>query len=181
MSLDFGQYKPVGIIKSNTITNYYKKMDLSKPNDTITQRKQTVWRCDFCGIYVFQSYDDACKHEKICALGLRKKIINLEKNLSDREDELKKTQMELERVEAANLLFKKDPENIELPFSLRQPSVSSDLSPLSKVSYDRRVCHGTDSESEEPSPLKFKFLAPSAMNKPGEDIPSEFSGGLAWS
>ena len=181
MSLNYGPYKPAGNVKTNTLTNYYQKMDLPNPNPTIPRRKETVWRCDFCEILIFQSYDDAYKHEKICALGLRKKIINLEKNLSDREDELKKTQMELERVEAANLLFKKDPENIELPFSLRQPSVSSDLSPLSKVSYDRRVCHDTDSENEEPSPLKFKFLAPSAMNKPGEDIPSEFSGGLAWS
>ena len=180
MFLDYGPYRPAGIIKTNTITNYYKKMDLSKPNDTISRRKQTVWRCDFCGIYVFQSYDDACKHEKICALGLRKKIIDLEKHLSNKEDELKKTQTELERVEAAYLLLKKEPENLELPFSLRQPSVSSDLSPLSKVSYDRRACHGTDSESEVPSPLKCNFLSPSVMKKLVGGIVSECPEKPVW-
>ena len=106
-------------------------MDLSNPNVTISRRKQTVWRGDFCGIYVFQSYNDACKHEKICALGLIKNIVDLEKHLNNKEDELKKTQTELERVKAVYLQLKKEPENLELPFSLRQPSVSSELSSLS--------------------------------------------------
>ena len=180
MSLNYGPYKPAGNVKTNTLTNYYQKMDLPNPNPTIPRRKETVWRCDFCEILIFQSCDDAYKHEKICALGLRKKIIDLEKHLSNKEDELKKTQTELERVEAAYLLLTEEPENLELSFSLRQPSASSDLSPLSKVSYDRRVCHGTDSESEEPSPLKFNFLSPSAMNKPVGGIVPECPEKPLW-
>ena len=181
MSLNYGPYKPAGSVITNILTNYYKKIDLSKSDDTTACRKENVWRCDFCEILVFQSYEDACKHEKICALGLRKKIVDLENNLSDKEDELKKSQMELERVETAYLLLKDKPEKNECPFSLRQPSESSDISLMSKDSFDHGGCHGIDSESEAPSPLKFKFLAPSAMNKPGEGIASEFSGGPVWS
>ena len=51
MSLNYGPYKPAGSTKTNTLTNYYQKMDLSNPNPTTPRRKQTVWRCDFCEIW----------------------------------------------------------------------------------------------------------------------------------